>query len=160
MKYTVIIVLLLLALFIGAYLGRKTISPCEPVIKTKIVIDTVETERVVMDTVYRDKVVTRYLKLMDTIRDTLKLVDSVAVEVPIYKYVYNKDSSYYLEISGYEVTLDKLIYYPKTIYKTKTISKQSKWGIGIHGGYGFSMGNTVKAHPYIGIGINYNILNF
>ena len=43
----------------------------------------------------------------------------------------------------------------------KTVTKPKRWGIGLQAGYGVSFSNKqIKATPYIGIGISYNILTW
>lgn len=38
---------------------------------------------------------------------------------------------------------------------------QSRWGLGIQAGYGFQLsGNQIRAAPIVGMGINYNLINF
>lgn len=38
---------------------------------------------------------------------------------------------------------------------------QSRWGLGVHTGYGFQFGgNQIRASPIVGIGLNYNLINF
>ena len=37
--------------------------------------------------------------------------------------------------------------------------RPNRWGIGLSGGYGYSLGNQSFA-PYIGIGIQYNLIEF
>lgn len=43
--------------------------------------------------------------------------------------------------------------------QSSTETKSSRWGIGISGGYGYSLGSD-NFNPYIGIGINYDIIQF
>lgn len=40
-----------------------------------------------------------------------------------------------------------------------TESDKSRWGVGISSGYGYSLGNSTFS-PYIGIGVNYNLIEF
>lgn len=111
-----------------------------------------------------DSVVIRYLDkhvaISDTIVDTIIVNpgDSIPVKIPITQKEY-RDSTYEAWISGYEAKLDSINVFNKTI--THTIYKQSvktkKWGAGIHVGYGYGLHGF---SPYVGIGIQYNILNW
>ena len=62
-------------------------------------------------------------------------------------------------ISGYEVKLDSINVFSKTV--TKTVSqptpKTKHWGLGINAGYGYTRSGF---SPYIGIGIQYSFINF
>jgi hypothetical protein len=86
--------------------------------------------------------------------------DSTTVELPITQKTY-KDSTYTAWVSGYDPSLDSIQVYPKTEYKTitNTIKMQDtkRWGIGIQGGVGYGKGGFT---PYIGIGIQYNIIRW
>lgn len=129
-----------------------------------VVYDTIKYEMPIP----RDSVVVRY----ETVRlpvvnkpthteiiDTLIQVvaDSVDVAIPITQKEYS-DSTYYARISGYKANLDEIHIYPKTVYRTTIIkTKPKKFGIGVHAGYGFSKNGTT---PYVGIGVQYNVLSW
>lgn len=132
----------------------------------------IDTTRVVVyDTVtYRqpiavDSVVLRYetIKIRKVVSDTVKVMDSaedsVAVEIPITQKHY-ADSTYSAWVSGYDPCLDSIKVYPRT--EVVTITKQiqdnpKRWGIGIQGGVGYGKGGFT---PYIGIGVQYNIIRW
>ena len=91
--------------------------------------------------------------------------DSAEVEIPITQKVY-EDSLYRAYVSGYRPNLDSLIIFPRhdiTTVKngyTYPKSRQKRWGIGIHVGYGMTMSRTPQLTPYIGFGISYNLITF
>ena len=91
--------------------------------------------------------------------------DSIAVDIPITQKVY-EDSMYRAYVSGYRPSLDSLIIFPRHDITTVTNgytypkSRQKRWGIGIHVGYGMTMGRTPQFTPYIGFGISYNLITF
>ena len=97
------------------------------------------------------------------ITDTLMLHDTVLVHLPIEQRQYS-DPRYTAWVSGYRPQLDSIHIYQRTEYITKEIkmvTKPKRWGIGLQAGYGVSFGNKqIKATPYIGIGISYNILTW
>lgn len=132
----------------------------------------IDTTRVVVyDTVtYRqpiavDSVVVRYetIKVRKVVSDTIKVVDSerdsVSVEIPITQKHY-ADSTYSAWVSGYDPCLDSIKVYPRTEVVTITKQMQDKpkrWGIGLQGGVGYGKGGFT---PYIGIGVQYNIIRW
>lgn len=91
--------------------------------------------------------------------------DSAEVEIPITQKVY-ENSLYRAYVSGYRPNLDSLIIFPPHDITTVTNgytypkSRQKRWGIGIHVGYGMTMSRTPQFTPYIGFGISYNLITF
>ncbi len=85
--------------------------------------------------------------------DTAKMV-----MLPITQKVY-RDTSYTAWVSGYAAALDSIEVYPRTLIVRQTApsaAKPRRWSFGIQAGYGY----TPKGmQPYIGIGININLLN-
>lgn len=138
----------------------------------------IDTTRVVVyDTVtYRkpvavDSVVVRYKTIhvelkeenfpkLDDREDNFPIkIDSTTVELPITQKHY-ADSTYSAWVSGYDPCLDSIKVYPRT--EVVTITKQiqdkpKRWGIGIQGGVGYGKGGFT---PYIGIGVQYNIIRW
>lgn len=83
--------------------------------------------------------------------------DSAAVVIPITQKVY-EDSTYKAWVSGYEPQLDSIFVYQKTqVINNYIREKPKRWGIGLQIGYG-CIGKEL--HPYIGIGVNYNIFRW
>lgn len=167
MKNLPLIIGVILALALGFCLGRCGDSRSSPNNTDSIVVrDTI------IDTVtYRqpipvDSVVLRYktvkLPKADTIftkgEDIVK-VDSVYVEIPIQQKEY-QDSAYHAWVSGFNVNLDSISVFPKTITITNHIRNPPKrWGLGIQLGAGY-YGEQRKFGPYIGVGVSYNILTW
>lgn len=98
------------------------------------------------------------------------IADTVFVRDTIYlggKTFYQeikeyKDSTYYAKISGINAYLEEIKVYPRTeykyIYKTEKVTeKPKKWGIGPQVGFGL-LGDHIQ--PYIGIGVQYNLMSF
>ncbi len=92
--------------------------------------------------------------------------DTLAVPVPIRQYSF-RDSLYALDVSGFNVTLDRLEVYPRTIYKTiantveRTVTDKKRWGIGLQAGYGYNFGSSsARPAPYVGIGVQYSLWRF
>lgn len=122
--------------------------------------DTITMVRV--DTVIHEKVIPKKIVVDRIVYDTLFSRDSVlvAVNVPISRYTYS-DSSYRAEISGYRVSLDRMETYNREVNKTitNTVIKRvpKRWGIGISAGYSFT---PQGFQPYVGVGVNYNVISF
>lgn len=125
------------------------------------------TRVVVFDTLYlfdfipKDSVVLRYEYVKIPVTDSIRILDTVRVELPIEQKVY-EEPNYAAWVSGYKPSLDSIRIFQQTLTNTVTITerivpKEKKWGFGV------SVGGTYydkSLQPYIGIGINYNILNW
>lgn len=96
--------------------------------------------------------------------DTVFVTVSDTVLVPVYLTVERKTyktEDYEAVIEGYKPELLSMTVYPqvKTIYNTeiRTVKKNTRFGIGVQVGYGFTQ---EKIAPYVGIGVQYNLINF
>lgn len=80
------------------------------------------------------------------------------VMLPITQQVY-RDTTYTAWVSGYLPQLDSIEVYPRTLIVRQTAlpaARPRRWSFGIQAGYGY----TPKGmQPYVGIGININLLN-
>lgn len=131
---------------------------------------------VVRDTVYyatpvaSDSVVMRYetvrvpiyrptdtVRVTDTVMCSVPQTDSVKVQLPIVQRTYG-DSLYTAWVSGYDARLDSIRLYTRSQYSFKARDKPRRWGVGIGAGVGFVPKHGVQ--PYIGIGIQYNLIRF
>ncbi len=126
----------------------------------------VDTVRIVQP-VARDSVVVQYIKVRvpraegdkDTLGGGYKNTDSAEVVIPITQKRYS-DSTYTAWVSGFRPALDSIHVYPRREVVTVTSAvrgKPKRWGVGIHAGYGLTPHGL---QPYIGMGINYNVLDF
>lgn len=152
-KYTALLTISLC--FLAFFLGRKTnrvnvISNPRQDTLYVVKIDTVVREKVIAKNIYKNRI----------IKDTLFSTDTVRVEVfvPISNYIY-EDSLYRAEISGYNVSLDRMEIFQKTTEKTVHIpfpvKNNKRWGLGISAGYAI----TPKGfQSYVGVGVQYNII--
>ena len=116
-----------------------------------------------IDTVRDTLLVPKYVQVerFDTIRDT---VDGkpVYLSVPISSYLFTDDSTYRIDMEGYHVKARSIEVYPRTITQTvieriEVPGTPKRWGIGI------SAGGAITPHgiqPYIGVGINYQLIAF
>lgn len=115
----------------------------------------------------KDSAVVRYVteRLQIVHRDTQTVVirsetertDSAEVVIPITQKRY-EDSTYTAWVSGYKVSLDSIRVYRRTQYiQLKMPQPRKRWGIGV----GIGCGITPQGfQPYIGVSVQYSILNF
>lgn len=88
--------------------------------------------------------------------------DSADVVVPITQTIY-EDSTYTAYVSGYNASLDSLIFRMPREVTTITnthYQKPKRWSIGIQVGYGMTLKGTPQFAPYVGIGVSYNLFSF
>lgn len=150
---SVVFVLSFCAIFF--FLGRISVNK-----PTETHRDTVTVVRI--DTILFEKVVPKQVTFVKTIRDTLYSTDTVLTEVyiPINRYVF-QDTLYRAEISGYRVSLDKMEVFNREVTNTvtNTVIKRvpKRWGLGVSAGYSFT---PQGFQPYVGVGVNYNVISF
>ena len=79
----------------------------------------------------------------------------------IRQEVIYKDSTYTAVVGGIEPYLKSIEIYPKTIYvnnnTTTTIKVRSRFGLGVQAGYGYGRNGL---QPYVGIGVQYNLIQW
>ena len=131
----------------------------------KVKVDTL----FVYDTIFVEKPVIKKVEIIDTLllavpyTDTLMLHDTVLVHLPIEQRQYS-DPRYTAWVSGYRPQLDSIQIYQRTEYITKEINphkKPKRWGIGLHAGYGVALHDgQIRPAPFIGVGLNWNFLQF
>lgn len=148
--------LYILGLAVAFWLGSRS-ATTDVVEIERVEYDTIVKREVVADTIERLRVVYRELPSVEVVRtDTIVVRDTVRVAVPISRYTF-ADSLYRCEVEGYDVELKRMEVYPRTIYRTQTITKPSRWGVGVQVGYGMSREGIT---PYVGVGLQYNIFQF
>lgn len=158
MKNTLYIVGLVVAFFIGHYLATPEVVEVE-----RVEHDTIFIDRPVPTNVTRTEFRTLRLPVMlfapaDTVWRERTVVDSVDVAVSMERRMY-EDSTYRAQVSGPTIgglypSLDWVEVYNRT---TTIAKKPNRWGIGVQVGYGMSREGV---SPYIGVGVNYNLISF
>ena len=86
----------------------------------------------------------------------------IYLPVPISSYLFTDDSTYRVEMEGYNVNARSIEVYPRTVTQTaiervEVPGKPKRWGIGV------SAGGAITSHriqPYIGIGVQYHLIYF
>ena len=83
------------------------------------------------------------------------------IDTLIRQEVTYKDSTYMAVVGGIEPYLKSIEIYPKTIYvnnnTTTTIKVRSRFGLGVQAGYGYSRNGL---QPYVGVGVQYNLIQW
>lgn len=156
-------VLLSILCIVGVLLLLRLCSGPSVVVKEVVKSDTVTLIKV--DTVVINKPVP--VRVFEKRTDTLTIYrngDTLLVPVPIRQYAF-RDSLYALDVSGFNVSVDRLEVYPRTVYKTittnteRTVRENRRWGFGIQAGYGYDFGSK-KMTPYVGVGVQYSLWKF
>ncbi len=126
---------------------------------TAVYIDTIPYYKPVA----KDSTIVRYVIVKVPVavkNDSVPLNDTVEVELPVTQKEY-KDSNYHAWVSGYLPRLDSIKVYSRNVVvtQTKTLTqyKTKHWGVGVQVGYGYHFN---QFSPYIGVGVQYNILNW
>ena len=163
------IVLLACAMFLAGFLLRPVVLPSRD--GGASVITRTDTLTV------RDTVIERMTEYIDrtvldtvlvAVTDTVMNRDTVYIRAASVQEHY-KGEDYDAWVSGWELSgrgpaLDSIYVYPQTRYiTTETISVEprKRWGIGIQAGYGIGISSgQVKAFPYIGVGISYDLVRW
>ena len=123
---------------VDTLLIRDTIVSYKPKFITKVKTDTVTY------LVTKEKIVTKHDTMYVVMeRDQIRWEDSIAV-------VY---------ASGIDPQVDSVIHFTQDLIITKEIPviKKTKWGIGVHAGYGAGKDGL---SPYVGVGVSYNLLSW
>lgn len=149
-----------LLLFVGILLGMMLTKSCN---RQEILTEIIKTDTLIVqkiDTIV--KLQPQPYKVV--VKDTIRLRDTIIIggQTLYHEIKEYKDSTYYARISGINAFLEEIRVYPKTITKYITTTeyvreKQKKWGLGPQVGVGV-VDNRI--HPYIGIGIHYNIIQW
>ena len=151
-------VMIFSAVILGAFLlGRAT----KPVQTVNVMYHDTLPPIVRIDTVRDTLLVPKYVQVerLDTIPDTVD-GNPIYLPVPISSYLFTDDSTYLIDMEGYNVKARSIEVYPRTITQTvieriEVPAKPKRWGIGV------SAGGALTPHgvqPYIGVGVQYNLI--
>lgn len=148
---------------LGYYMGQKTgrnAQICNFPAKTDtlIVRDTIMTEK----PVYLTKRTIDTLLVPYHLRDTTKMVERDTVYIPLPReQVTWQDEWAKVYASGIYPQIDSVQHFitEKTI--VRNVVKKTKWSIGVQAGYGFALQDkAIRQTPYIGLGVQYNLLSW
>lgn len=145
--------ILVLSILLLKRCDKKEFVRTETFIETIVVRDTVRDTLLIPHNVFVSRVDTVYLTAPS---DTVLL----EVTVPVERREFRTDD-YHAVIEGYRPELVSMAVFPETRYITETshttLKKSPRFGVGIQAGYGYA---GKKPHPYIGIGVQYNLFTF
>lgn len=116
-----------------------------------------------IDTVRDTLLIPKYVQVerFDTIRDTVD-GNPIYIPVPISSYLFTDDSTYRIEMEGYNVKANSIEIYPRTITqpvieRVSVPTKQKRWGIGVSAGAALT---PQGIRPYLGVGVHYQLIVF
>lgn len=90
-------------------------------------------------------------------QEPLQIQDSTNVVIPITQTIY-EDSTYRAVISGYNVSLEEMLVFPKReVLTIRPRAKSKRWSVGVQAGYGIT---PAGFQPYIGVGMTCNLFSF
>jgi hypothetical protein len=99
---------------------------------------------------------TAFIVLTDVKVDTVKELVFLPREYMVYK-----DSTYRAVVSGVQPRLDSIEVYQRntvqTVTRTIRVPDRKRWGLGVQAGYGY---DGKRLTPYVGIGVQYDILRW
>lgn len=154
MKNALIVLIALVVIFL---LGRWT-KQCDPV---RIVQYDTLPPVVRIDTIRDTVPVPKYVHVVryDTIHDTAD-GKPLHLPIPISRYLFTDDSTYRMEVEGYNVKANSIEVYPRTVTQTviqrvQIPGRPKRWGIGVSAGAALTP-EGVK--PYVGIGVQYQLI--
>lgn len=159
MKTLIAVAIVVAGIVLSFFIGRCT----KPVEHIDIVQHDTLPPIVHIDTVRDTLLVPKYVQgeRFDTIRDT---VDGkpVYLPVPISSYLFTDDSTYRVEMEGYNVKANSIEIYPRTITqpvieRVSVPTKQKRWGIGVSAGAALT---PQGIRPYLGVGVHYQLIVF
>lgn len=150
----IIYITTILLLIAAVCLRRPAAAPhIETRCDTVVVRDTIRDTVLAVHTVRHERVDTVWLR---TTRDTVL----VEVEVPIERKTY-MTAEYRAVVEGFHPRLAEIEVYRSTVRidrtETAALKRPSRWGIGVQAGYGITPRGP---QPYIGIGVQYNIITW
>jgi len=104
----------------------------------------------------------KYIKYNDTVTICHELRDTVKELVFLPReYMVYKDSTYRAVVSGVQPRLDSIEVYSKTITETITktikIPDKKRWGFGVNVSAGY---DGKKVRPFVGVGVQYNVIRW
>lgn len=142
---------------VAFFSGRGTTQQPAPIVRVDTLV-TVDTVRIPVPTPEY-----RYVTRVDTIsREVIvNLTDTVTVYVPIdIERTRYATEAYDLTIEGFRSRLVSIETYNKTVYvdRWQTLKTKPRWGAGVQLGYGYDMGR--RFYPYIGVGVQYNLITW
>ncbi len=149
MKRDFVYLIIIVALLLAGHIGCDPLAGnSDRLLHTSVGrIDTLVIRDTIRDTVLIPK------KVFITRIDTIIIQDTLRFPIPIEEKIY-QTTDYRAVIEGFRPQLTELELYPKTVH----ITHRPRWSLGVQAGVGLSTKGSPA--PYIGIGVQYNLLYF
>ena len=152
------LLVLALGIFAGEWLAWRQFNGQKRPVKPQA--DTL----VIRDTFVAEKPVYLTRKVVDTVyfpADTVRVRDTLYIPLPIEQKVYG-DTRYRAVVSGIRPSLDTISIYQSTtiINRVREVSLRPRWSIGLQAGVGITIDGGIRATPYFGAGVQYNLIQF
>lgn len=140
------------------HMQKRLILPQKERVDTLFIHDTIVSEK----PVFVEKKVTE--RVLVPVTDTLRVTDTLYVWMDREQIRWS-DAFSDVYASGMQVQVDSVIHRMQTQVITQEkeviVKCKSRWGVGIHAGYGaFAKNGQISTSPYIGVGISYNLLTW
>ena len=157
------ILIAVVALGLGILAGWLIRGAMPAQTQTIVRTDTLTVRDTVFEPVPVPVEVVRTDEILVPIRDTVAIRDTVYMALEIEQKHYRADD-YEAWVSGFRPRLDSIMVFPVTQYVTKTVTTSTgpkRWGIGVQAGYGAAIvGGQVGLSPYIGIGVQWSVIQW
>lgn len=152
MKSKHFIFLAVLACAVSFFLGFTIQKEKITELRDTVVITKIDTLKIIQPVFITETITDT---LLVPVLDTLIINDTIYQKLPITQRYYTEQAKYRAWVSGYKPRLDSIQIFNKTdlIYVDKIIQNNSKFGLGIIGGVGYSD----KVSPFLGVGFYYSI---
>ena len=128
----------------GGVVVEKVVVRVSVVVRCPVVRDSVVVRTLTRRVVVRDSV-------RDSVRDVVLVGDSVVM--PVVQRVYG-DSTFRAWVSGYDVRLDSVEVFPRTVVVTRRAVVGRRWSVGVQGGLGVTPRGVL---PYVGVGVGWRL---
>jgi hypothetical protein len=150
----------LVAYFVGKRDGKISLSKeIKTQVDTMLVRDTIVSYK----PVYVEKIKTERVPVVVEKTDTMMLHDTLYVYLQKEQITW-EDSLSKVWVSGVMPEVDSVQHYITERIVTKEVVipkvKKTRWGLGIHAGYGLQFGQQIQACPYVGVGVSYDLLSW
>jgi hypothetical protein len=157
---TIVLVVMAACVLFGVHLGRSKAE--------SLIVEKVDTTYV-HDTIMQYKPIVQEITKVERVpvqvevRDTLMVRDTMYVYLDREQIVWQDEWSR-VYASGILPQVDSVQHFITEKVVTKEIrvpiKQKSRWGLGIHAGYGLQFGQQIQACPYVGVGVSYDLLSW
>lgn len=113
--------------------------------------------------IYVEKIKTERVPVIVEKTDTMMVHDTMYVYLQKEQLMW-EDTLSRIWVSGIMPEVDSVHHFVTERVVTREVEvpmvRESRWGFGIHAGYGVQLGSDIKASPYVGVGVSYDLLSW